>query len=244
MSHLEDSSSVVGNQVHTTHLLEHLTRRREVGTMEQALLAIREHSSPRGISTHGQRRLNLMDLIRDSTAVRLQLLQRGQDLPRLINPTSLDQPARRLRQHGNKNHRSQRQHHLEHKREPPRHGAALDKVEAKIDPQGQRHAETDEDTISDDVGASLVCGGNLGLPDWHGGDVAADAEAENESGDDKLDKVERGGHEDGADDGDEVGPEDDLFAAEEVAQVDAGQGPEDTADGVEGNHRSCLDGTY
>jgi len=49
--------------------------------MEQALLAIREHSSPRGISTHGQRRLNLMDLIRDGTAVRLQLLQRGQDLP-------------------------------------------------------------------------------------------------------------------------------------------------------------------
>jgi hypothetical protein len=77
------------------------------------------------------------------------------------------------------------------------------------------------------------------LPDWDGGDVATDTETEDNSGDDELDKVEGSCHEDGADDGDEVGPEDDFLASEQIAQVDAGQGSKDTTDGIQGNDSAC-----
>ena len=66
-----------------------------------------------------------------------------------------------------------------------------------------------------------MSGRDFRLPDGHSGDVATDAQAENQSCNDELRKVKRCGHQDGADDGDKVGPEDDLFAAEKVTQIDA-----------------------
>lgn len=158
LAYLEDSSSIVGDQIHTTHLLEHLTGSSQVGAVEQTLLAVGEHSSPGGVSTDSQGSLNLVNSIRDSRRVRIQLQQSAKNLASIINTTSLDQPTRRLGKNGDKNHSNKRQNDLEPKREPPRHRATLDKVEAQINPQREGNAETDEDTISDNVRAALVCG--------------------------------------------------------------------------------------
>lgn len=200
----------------TGHLQEHLSTRCQHDPMERPL---RSHPE-QGLQGHGSRQLerglDVVDFLLYLGGVRVGGVEQTKDLAGLLDPVHLHQPTGGFGQGEDEGQDDEGQDDLKREGKPPGHRAGI-VGHAEVDPEGQRQAETAEDAKGRHVGPSTVGLGQFGLPDRHGRDDAAGAQADHDARHDELAEREGRGHEHRPDHLYHRGQEDGTPTAEHIA---------------------------
>lgn len=213
------------------HLLVELQQHAKTEPVKKLVLSHREnvgylHLVP-GLLL--ERVLDSLELSLDLDGIQGLGPEGGNDTAGLLVPVLHHEPSRRLRQHVDASNDDHGEDRSDGNWWAPGDGAGLELEEAKVDPRLQRVTHADEETVDDDVTATVAGTGGLTLPDGDDGAELADAEAYQDTADDELCEREGRRLEDDADERGDTGDKDNVAATELVAGPRAGQGADQGA---------------
>lgn len=178
--------SIVGDQVDTRDLLEHLVDVRQADTVELAVVAHLEQGSVRTLAHFLDGGKHLLELSLDTRVVAAAVIDVREHLNSLIMLSFHHKPSRRLRQIENGAEDGHGKDNLEGKRESPSNLLLTDEGEAVVDPVRTADASSDKHSLNHHQLATLVRLRGLGLPSGDSTGVQAIANTSYETSDDQL----------------------------------------------------------
>lgn len=114
----------------------------------------------------------------------------------------------------------------------------LELPEAKVDPGFEDVADTDEESVQNNVSSTVPSAARLTLPHRDNGAQLTDSETDNDTTDDQLSQPVGGALKDLSHEGADTGSEDDIATSELVARPGTGQGSNERTDGECGDNEA------
>lgn len=220
------------------HLLVELQQHAKTEPVKKLVFSHREHVGELNLVSGLllERVLNSLELGLDLNGVQGLGPEGSNDTAGLLSLVLHHEPSRRLGQEVDASNDDHREDDGDGNWWAPGDGAGLELEETQVDPRLEGVTHTDEETVDDDVTATVAGARRLTLPDGDDGAELADAEADQDAADDELSEVESRSLEDDTDEGGDTGDKDHVAAAELIARPGAGQGTYQCA-----NDKGCDD---
>ena len=182
---LKSLANVVGDEVDTGDLLEHLRDETEDGTVQVALGAVGEEVGDPGGLGSDKRSLNLAELLADEGVVNGHVVEGGNNVSSVIDSAFEHEPAWGFgKVDGDES--GEDEDHLEHDRHSPSSRARVEEEASKVDPVGHGDTASNHGTFYHDKHTSLVGRRAFTLPDRDGGRVHTIADPKNNTENEKL----------------------------------------------------------
>lgn len=231
---LVDGGGVIGDQVDTGYLLEHLVDVGKDHTVEVSVLVHCEQvlELPLGHFKHSI--LDGGELVLDVRVIGRSLVESDQDLESLLFATLQDEPSGRFRKAQDGHEDDQREDDLEGDRETPCN-LGVDEGEAKVEPVTKSDTCRNQRTFNHDQLPTSVRLGGLGLPCRDGGGVHPVADTGDETANDEVAERESRALQDGTNGHDDRTNEDGLATPQKIAEVDGGARASETSQIVRGD---------
>lgn len=220
------------------HLLVELQQHAKTEPVKKLVLSHREHVGQLHLVSGLllERVLNSLKLSLDLNGIQRLGPEGSNDTAGLLGLVLHHEPSRRLGQEVDASNDDSGEDDSNGDRWAPGDGAGLELKEAEVDPRLKRVTHADEETVNDDVTATVAGSRGLTLPDGDDGAELADTEANQDTTDDELSEGEGRRLKDNTDEGGDTSDEDDISAAELIARPGAGQGADHGTD-----DKSCDD---
>lgn len=223
-----DLGGIVGDEIDTRNLLEHLVDVGDDCTVESAVVVGMEQLAVSTLAhLHGSI-LDGLEFIVDLLVSNVNVCNGSDNFSSLIFATLENEPSRRLRQAKDKGKNEDAEDNLEGQGESPSNRTG-GKRQAKIDPIRNHDAARDEGTFNHDEFSSLVGGTRLRLPHGYRRCVTAIAKACYDTTDDKVFQSESRSLQDSANNHDGSTEKDHFPTAEVVTDEDGDDGADEAS---------------
>lgn len=220
---LEEDAGVDGNEVGAGHLLVELEQNAEHEAVEKLVFAHLEHVLERGAALGSllERKLNTCQLSLNFDSILVVAAEQGNGAAGLVVASHADEPSGRLGEEVDGCHQNKREGDGNGNRRAPSDGTLGELEETKIDPRLENVTDADEETVEDDVLASVLGAGRLALPHRNGGTELTDAKSDDDTADNEVRQGEGGAFQDLTNESADGAGHDDGTAAVLVAGVRA-----------------------
>lgn len=227
---LVDGGGIVGDEVDSGDLLEHLVDIGEHHPMEVTVFAHGEEILEASGLALQNRFLDGRQFVHHQRVVHREVQQRLQDVRRLVLTALENEPARRLGEKHDKGQDDEREDDLERDGEPPRDRAWVEEGESQVQPVTDADTTRDQSAFYHDERTTTVGLGALGLPGRDGRRIQTVADTSDNTTDDEVGQAECRRLKSRTDNHDGRAQEDGLATAQDITDEDTHDRTEETAD--------------
>lgn len=221
---LEEDGSVDGNEVGAGHLLEELEEHAESEAIQELVLAHGEHLLHRNSTALGsllEGELNASKLCLDLHGISVVSSEKSDGGASLVVAGLANEPPRRLGEEVNRGDQDEREEDGNGDRRTPGNRTLGKLEEAKVNPRFEEVTHADEETVENDMLASVLGTRGLALPYRHSTAELTNTETNDDAADNEVRKRKCGALQHFTDEGADGTSHDDGATAELLAGVGA-----------------------